>query len=44
MGKDSELAVSDSKCASFPEPNISTVKSKDSLYFHMSEFFAHGGK
>ena len=36
VGKDSKLAVSDSKCASFVEPNHSTVKSKDSLYFHTS--------
>ena len=35
MGKDSKLAVSDSKCASFAEANHSTVKSKDS-YFHTS--------
>ena len=33
MRRDSKLAVSDSKCASFVEANHSTVKSKDS-YFH----------
>ena len=32
----SKLAVSDSKCASFAEANHSSVKSKDSLYFHAS--------
>ena len=36
MGKDSKLAVGDSKCASFVEANHSIVKSKDSLYFHTS--------
>ena len=36
MGKDSKLAVSDSKCPSFVEPNHSTVKSKGSLYFQTS--------
>ena len=36
MGKDSKLAISDSKCAFFVEANHSTVKSKDSLYFYMS--------
>ena len=39
VGKDSKLAVSDSKCALFVEPNHSTVKSKYSLYFHTS--FSH---
>ena len=32
VGKDSKLAVSNSKCASFVEANHSTVKSKDLLY------------
>ena len=32
MGKDSKLAISDSKCASFVEVNLSTVKSKDSVF------------
>ena len=36
VGKDSKLAVSVSKCASFVEVNHSTVKSKDSLHFHTS--------
>ena len=36
VGKDSKLAINDSKCASFVEANHSTVKSKDSLYFHSS--------
>ena len=31
-GKDSKLAVSDSKCASFVEANHSTLKSKDSYF------------
>ena len=35
VGKDSMLAVSDSKCASFVEASHSTVKSKD-WYFHTS--------
>ena len=36
VGNNSKLAVSDSKCASFAEANHSSVKSKDSLYFHAS--------
>ena len=36
VGKDSKLAISNSRCASFVEANHSTVKSKDSLYFHTS--------
>ena len=38
VGKDSKLAIyiNDSKCASFIEANHSTVKLKDSLYFHTS--------
>ena len=36
VGKDSKLAINDSKYASFVEANHSTVKSKDSLYFHSS--------
>ena len=36
MEKDSKLAISDSKCASFVEANHTTMKSKDSLYFHTS--------
>ena len=36
VGNNSKLAVSDSKCASFAEANHSSVKSKDSLYFHSS--------
>ena len=36
MEKDSKLAISDSKCASFVEANHTTMKSRDSLYFHTS--------
>ena len=36
VGKDNKLAINDSKCAPFVEANHSTVKSKDSLYFHTS--------
>ena len=36
VGNNSKLAVSDSKCASFAEANHSSVKSKDSFYFHAS--------
>ena len=36
VGKDSKLAIGDSRCPSFDEANQSTVKSKDSLYFHTS--------
>ena len=36
VGNNSKLGVSDSKCASFAEADHSSVKSKDSLYFHAS--------
>ena len=36
VGKDTKLAINNSKCASFVEATHSTVKSKDSLYFHTS--------